>query len=139
MLVAGLVGEAVGGALRGDAVQAEALGGGVPDGRALEEVEGARTAGERLNGLGREDLDRLDDRLDAAAARAVELVGHPQDADDERDVGLDGRDDVGRRDALGADEPQQAVAGLGECGKRLERLERGGQTAAVALVVMTLD
>ena len=139
VLVAGLLGEAVGGALRGDAVQAEALGRGVPHGRALEEVEGARAAGKRLHGLGREDLDGLDDGLDAAAARAVELVGKPHDADDERDVGLDRRDDVGGRHALGADEAQQAVAGLRECRERLERLERGGQPAAVALVVVPLD
>ena len=52
MLVAGLLGEAVGSALRDDTVQAKALGRGVPDGRALEEVERARTACERLDGLG---------------------------------------------------------------------------------------
>ena len=69
VLVAGLGGEAVGGALRGDAVQAEALGRGVPDGRALEEVEGARAGGERLDGLGREQLDGLDDGLDRPRER----------------------------------------------------------------------
>jgi hypothetical protein len=139
VLVAGLAGEAVGGALRGDAVQAEALGRGVPDGRALEEVKGAGAAGERLHGFRREQLDGLDDGLDAAAAALVELVGHPQDGDDEGDVGLDGGDDVGRRDAVGADETQQAVARLGQGGECLERLERSGQAAAVAFIVMALD
>src|SRR5919202_1761764 len=47
MLVAGLGGEAVGGALRRDAVQAEALRRGVPHGRALEEVERAGPDRER--------------------------------------------------------------------------------------------
>ena len=139
VLVAGLGGEAVGGALGGDAVQAEALGRGVPHRGALEEVKRPRLAGERLDGFRGEDLDGLDDRLDAAAAALVELVGHAQDADDERDVGLDGGDDVGRRDAVGADQPQEAVARLGEGGKCLERLERSSQAAAVALIVMALD
>ena len=139
VLVAGLLREAVGGALGGDAVQAEALGRGVPDGRALEEVEGAGTAGERLDRFGREDLHGLDDRLDPAAARAVELVGEAHDADDKRDVGFDGRDDVRRRHALGADQPQQAVAGFRERRERLECFERGGQPASVALVVVPLD
>ena len=98
VLVAGLGGEAVGGALGGDAVQAEALGRGVPDGRALEEVEGAGAAARRLDRLGREQLDGLDDRLDAAAGAALDLVGEAQDGDHERDVGLDGGDDVAGRD-----------------------------------------
>ena len=96
MLVAGLAGEAVGGALGGDAVQAEALRGAVPHRGALEEVKGAGAAGERLNGFRREELDGLHDGLDAAAAALVELVGHPQDGDDEGDVGLDRGDDVSR-------------------------------------------
>ena len=53
VLVADLGGEALGGALRGDAVQAEALRRGLPDGRALEEVEGAGARGDGLHGLGR--------------------------------------------------------------------------------------
>ncbi len=138
VLVADLGREAVGGALRGDAVQAEALGRGVPDGRALEEVEGARAGGERLDGLGREQLDGLDDRLDAAAGAALDLVGEAQDGDHERDVGLDGGDDLAGRDALGGHEAQQAVARLGERGEGLERLERGRQATAMALVVAAL-
>ena len=139
VLVAGLGGEAVGGALRGDAVQAEALGSAVPHRGALEEVERPGLAGERLDGFRGEDLDGLDDRLDAAAAALVELVGHAQDGDDEGDVRLDGGDDVGRGDAVGADQPQEAVARLGKGGERLERLERSSQAAAVALIVMALD
>jgi hypothetical protein len=139
VLVAGLGGQAVGGALRGDAVQAEALGRGVPDGRALEEVEGTGADRERLDGLGRQQLDRLDDGLDAPAALALDLVGEAQDGDDERDVALDRGDDVARRDALGGDEAQHAIARLGEGRERLERLERRRQAPAVALVVPALD
>ena len=47
MRVAGGGGEAVGGALDGDGVQAEALGGGVPRLAALEELEGLGVGGER--------------------------------------------------------------------------------------------
>ena len=139
VLVAGLGGQAVGGTLRGDAVQAEALGRGVPDGRALEEVEGAGADGERLDGLGREHLDGLDDRLDLAAGLALDLVGEAQDGDDERDVALDRGDDLTGRDALGGDEAQEAVARLGERRERLERLEGGGQAPSMALVVAALD
>ncbi len=49
------------------------------------------------------------------------------------------RDDVAGRDALLAHDAQQAVARLGERRERLERLERGRQTMAVALVVAALD
>ena len=109
-LEAGLGGQAIGGALGGDAVQAEALGGDVPHGRALEEVVGAHPRGERLHGLGREQLDGLDDGLDLAARAALDLVGQAQDGDDQGDVGLDGADDVGRRDALSGDQADHAVA-----------------------------
>ena len=51
VLVADLAGDAVGRVLRGERVQAEALGRRVPDARALEEVERAHAAGERLHGL----------------------------------------------------------------------------------------
>ena len=139
LLVVDLDGEAVGGALGGDGVQAEALGRGVPHGRALEEVEGAGAGGQGLDRLGREQLDRLDDRLDAAAGLALDLVGEAQDGDHERDVGLDGRDDLAGRDALLLDDPQQAVARLGQGRECLQRLERRGQTPAVALVVLSLN
>ena len=107
---------------------------------ALEEVEGAGAGGERLDGLGREELDGLDDGLDLAAGLALDLVGQAQDGDHQRDVGLDGGDDLaGARRAPGVDEAQEAVAGLGERRERLERLEGGGQAAAVALVVAALE
>ena len=67
LLVAELASEPVGGALGGDAVEAEALGHALPDGGALEEVERAGAAGERLDGARRQDLDALDGALDAAA------------------------------------------------------------------------
>ena len=41
-----------------------------------------------------------DDGLDAAAGLALDLVGEPQDGDHERDVGLDGGDDLAGADAL---------------------------------------
>ena len=139
VLVAGLDGQAIGGALGGDAMQAEALGRGVPHGRALEEVEGAGPRGEPLDGLGREQLDGLDDRLDATAGAALDLVGEAQDRDDEGDVGLDGGDDVAGRDPVGRDEAQQTVARLGQGREVLQRLEGSGQTTAMALVVTTLS
>ena len=139
VLVAGLDGQAIGGALGGDAMQTEALGRGVPHGRALEEVEGAGPCGEPLDGLGREQLDGLDDRLDATAGAALDLVGEAQDRDDEGDVGLDGGDDVAGRDPVGRDETQQTVARLGQGREVLQRLEGSGQTTAMALVVTTLS
>ena len=139
VLVAGLGGEAVGGALRGDAVQAEALGRGVPartsarrSRRCAARAASAWTAsGESSSTASTTDSTR-------PRVRALDLVGEAQDGDDERDVGLDGGDDVAGRDALGRDQAQQAVARLGERRERLERLEGGRQAAAVALVVAAL-
>ena len=136
LLVAELGGEPVGGALRGDAVQAEALGRALPDAGALEEVERARAARERLDGGRREHADGAHDAVDPAAGAAVDAVGEPQRRDRERDVGLDGGHDVGRRRALLREQPQHAVARLGQHRERLERLERGRQATAVALVVV---
>ena len=51
IVVVDLAREPVGGALRGDGVQAEALRHQVPDGGALEEVEGGGAGGERLDAL----------------------------------------------------------------------------------------
>ena len=139
MLVAGLGGQAISSALGGDAVEAEALRSGVPDRRALEEVKGAGARREGLDGLRREQLDGVHDGLDLAAGLALDLVAEAQDGDHERDVGLDGRDDLAGRDTLLANDAQQAVTGLSERGERLERLERGRQTTAVAFVVASLD
>ena len=135
--VADLAREQLGGGARPERVQAEAVGRRVPDGAALEEVEGANALGELLHGLGREDADGVDDVLDPRGAARRQLVGEPHDGDDERDVGLDGLDDLGERDAVAADEREQAVARLGERRERLERLERGGQAAAVAFAGRT--
>ena len=139
MRVAGGGGEPVGGALDGDRVQAEALRRRVPGLAALEELERLGVGGEALDGLGREDLDGADDRLDLAAARRVEPVGEPQDGDDQRDVGLDGAHDLAGRGPLLGDEGEQAVARLGERREDLERLEGGGQALAVALVAGAAD
>ena len=67
VLVADLGGEPVGGVLRRERVQAEALGGGFPHARALEEVECAHPVGERLDRLRAQQLDRADDRVDGPA------------------------------------------------------------------------
>ena len=64
-------------------------------------------------------------------------VGDAQDGDHERDVALDRGDHLADVRALLADDAQHAVAGLGERGEVLERLEGGGQAPAVALVVAT--
>ena len=114
-----------------ECVQAEAVGRRVPDGAALEEVEGADALGELLHGLGGEDADGVDDVLDAGGAAGRHLVGETHHGDDEGDVGLHGLDDLGERDAVAADEGEQAVARLGERRERLERLERSGQAPSV--------
>ena len=117
--VADLAREQLGGRAGAERVQAEAVGRGVPDRAALEEVEGAHALGELLHGLGREDPDGVDDVLDAGGAARRQLVGDAHDGDDERDVGLDGLDDLGERHAVPADEREQAVARLGERRERL--------------------
>ena len=137
-LVAELAGDPVGRALGGDGVQPEALGHALPDRGALEEVERARLAGDRVDGAGREHLDALDRALDPAAHLAVDPVGQAQDGDGQRDVGLDGGDDVGGRRLALLEQTQNPIARLGEHREGFERLERGGQPASVALVVMAL-
>ena len=96
-LVAELAGEPVGGALGGDRVQPEALG--IPCQTAVRSKKSnvrARLAiactvrGESTSTPG-------DRALDAARGAAVDLVGEPQHGDRQRDVGLDGRDDLGGR------------------------------------------
>ena len=135
VLVADLGGEPVGRVLGGQRVQAEALGRRVPHARALEEVERAHPAGERLHGLRAEQLDGRDDRVHAPAA-ALRLVGEAQHGDDQRDVGLDGGDDVGGGDVVLGDDREQPVARLGQRGERLQRFEGDRQAPAVALVLV---
>ena len=62
----------------------------------------------------------------------VRAVGDAQHGDGQRDVGLDGLDDVAGRGALLAQEAQKPVARLGQRREGLEGLEGGGQPAAVA-------
>ena len=88
-----------------------------------------------MDGLGREQLDGGDDRLHATARLALDLVGETQDGDDQRDVGLDGGDDLAGGDALLRHHAQKTVARLGESGERLERLEGGREAATVTFVV----
>jgi hypothetical protein len=124
--------EPVGGALSRDRVQAEALGSRVPDRGALEEVEGLGRADQRLDAGRRQDLDRLRDAADPAAAVRV-AVGEAQDGDHQRDVGLDGRDHLALGGLVLADDAQDPLARFRQRRERLERLECGGQTASVAL------
>ena len=136
VLVADLGGEPVGGALRRDAVQAEALGRGVPDGRALEEVEGARPRGERLR-RPRARAARRPRRPTRPCRGSCPRPGWPRRSTAITSATSDSTAATTSpvRDALLLDEAQQAVAGLGQRRERLERLEGGGQAAAVALVV----
>ena len=136
VLVADLRRQLVGGVLRRQRVQAEALGRRVPDGRALEEVEGAHAPGERLHGLRGEQLDGRDHRVDAPA-RALRLVGDAQHRGHECDVGLDRRDDVGCRDVVLGHHAQQSLARLRQRREGLERFEGLCQTSAVALVLVS--
>ena len=139
VLVAGLGGEAVGGALGGDGVQAEALGRGVPAGARSKKSKVRGAGGERLDGLGREHLDGLDDRLDLAAG-ACPRPGWRGAGRRSRARRRTRRRRRPRRSrcAPRATSAQQAVARLGQRREGLERLERGGQATAVALVVAAL-
>ena len=73
--VADLAREQLGGRAGRERVQAEAVGHRVPDGAALEEVEGADALGELLHGLGAEDPDGVDDVLDLRDAARRDVVG----------------------------------------------------------------
>jgi hypothetical protein len=137
--VAGGRGEAVGGALDGDGVQAEALGRGVPRLAALEELERLGVGGEPLDGLGREHLDGGDDRFDLPALGRVHAVGEAHDGDDERDVRFDRADHVAGRRALLGDQRQEPVTRLGERGKDFQGLEGRREPFTVALVAGPAD
>ena len=118
-------------------MQAKALGSGLPDRSSLEEVEGPRAAGYRVDRLRPEDVHRPDDGVDPSPMLSVHAVSHPQHRDDQSQVGLHGGDDVGRGDGMLIDDRQQAVAGLDQRRKRLQGLEGGGEAAAVPFVVAT--
>ena len=126
----------VGGALRRDRVQPEALGRGVPDRRALEEVEGLGGADQRLDAGGRRAPRSPAGTLRILPRAVGALVREAHDRDHERHVGLDRGDHVADRGLVLADQAQHALARLGERGERLERLERSRQPTAVALVVL---
>ena len=83
----------VGGALRGECVDAEALGLELPAAVGLEEVEAGRGAGDRQHAGGLQHLDRVGDAGDAAGDEAA-AVGEAKDGDRERDVGLDRLDQL---------------------------------------------
>jgi hypothetical protein len=135
VLIVDLARQAVSGRLGGDRVQAEALRHQVPAGGALEEVEGGRAGGERLDALGREHVDGRRDGGDLAALSLRRAVGNAQHRDHERDVGLDRLDDLADGGLLLPDHAQHAIARLRERGEGLERLEGRGQPASVPLVV----
>jgi hypothetical protein len=137
LLEANLTGDPLRGALRGDGVEPEALRQRIPDRGALEEVKRGGARGESLDAARGKHLDSLGDRRDLAALRGASAVRDPEDRDHERDVRLDDLDDVRDRVTVLADRGQQAVTRLGERRERLERLERGGEPAAVTLVVAT--
>jgi hypothetical protein len=94
ILVLHLAREAVGGRLRGDRVEPEALRHQVPAGRALEEIEGGCAGRERLDALGREHLDGLGNACDLALLALRRAVGDPEHGDHERDVRLDRLNDL---------------------------------------------
>ena len=125
--------DSLGGALGGDGVQTEALRRGVPARDALEKVEDGGAGGERLDPARGQHLDGLGDRGYTRALGRGRAVRDPQDRDHERDVGLDRRDDVADGGVLLAHQSQDAIARLRERREGLERLERGSQTAAMAL------
>jgi hypothetical protein len=137
--VAGRRGEPVGGALDGDGVQPEALRRRVPRLAALEELERLGRHDQALHGLGGEQLGGGDDALDDPLARALGVVGQPQDRDHERDVGLDRLDHVAGRRPLRRHQGEDAVARLRQGGEHLERLEGGRQALAVPLVARRTD
>jgi hypothetical protein len=69
---------------------------------------------------------------------AIDLVCQAQDRDGECHVGLDGGDDLGGRRLALLEQAHDPIAGLDQHREGLERLEGGGQPAAVTLVVTTL-
>jgi hypothetical protein len=135
VLVLGLLGQPVGRALRGHGVQAEPLRCRIPTRDALEEVEGVGARREGLDARRREHLDGLRHARDLGLLGGGRPVRDAEHRDDERDVRLDGRDDVAGGGVLLAHEPEHAVARLGERGEQLERLESGREATSMSLVL----
>ncbi len=137
-LIADLAGEAVRRPLRGDGVEAEALGDPLPDGGALEEIKRPRPAGNCVYGARREQLDPADRALNASAVGSVDVVGEAEHGDRKRDIGLDRRDYLGSRRLSRLEQTQHAGAGLRQHRERLECLERCRQPPPVTFVVAAL-
>ena len=99
LVVVDLAGEPVGGGLGGHGVQAEALGRRVPAGGALEEVEDlGRACASGSTPAGVEQLDGARERWRSCPRGGGQRLAMRSTAIDQRDVGLDRRDDVaGRR------------------------------------------
>ena len=74
LLVTDLGGDHLGRALRGKRVQPEALGHGLPDAGAFEEVERAKPAREVLDGVRAERLDGGDGTVDRAPDRGARFA-----------------------------------------------------------------
>ena len=137
VLVADLGGEALGGALGGDAVQAEALGRGLPDGRALEEVEGARRA-RRAPARPRARARSIGLRRSTRRGRGC----GPRPGWRARSTAITSATSASTAatisptlSALLADERAARGRATRRARGSLERLERGRQAPAVALVV----
>ena len=98
VLVAGLGGQAVGGALGGDAVQAEALGRGVPDGERSKKSKVRARVASAWTASGESSSTAW--TTDSTRPRVLPStwLARRSTRDDQRDVGLDGGDDVAGRD-----------------------------------------
>jgi hypothetical protein len=90
------LGDPVRGALDGQSVQSEAIGGEGQSPVAIEEVVGGRGAKDRLDSAWAESLDPIGDTVDSPGA--LDLTGGSDDRGRETDISLDdGRDLVRRR------------------------------------------
>ena len=122
VLVADLGREPVGRVLGGERVQPEALGRGVPHARALEEVECPHASASACTVCALSSSTAAT-TVSTRPRRLLHLIGQAQHGDDQRDVGLDGGDDVGGGDVVLVDDREQPVARLRQRGERLERFE----------------
>ena len=138
-LVADLAGDPVGRALGGDAVQPEALGDCPARRRCARRSRTSGPAGDRRGRCAARAPRPPGPRSRRGRGRGPSTwLARAQDRDGQRHVGLDRGDHVGRGRLAVLEQAQHAVARLGQHRERLERLERSGQPASVALVVMAL-